>query len=87
MVALTHALHAKVFCSEAAVDTETRMMRVVGIDSYDQESPLTDWLQHVLVLPLFGGGRTGVQQHQPRCLLQAPDYHTQATWHDGEVTR
>jgi butyryl-CoA dehydrogenase len=47
------AIEAKVFGSETAVRVLTDLMRVVGIESYDQAFPLGRLLQDALALPVF----------------------------------
>lgn len=63
------ALHAKIFGSETAVQVITKLMLLVGIDSYDHELPLAGMLQDALVLPLFDGGNMGVRRRQLHELL------------------
>lgn len=73
------ALHAKVFCSEAAVRVITNLMRVVGIDSYDHELPLAGLLQDAIAFPLFDGGNMGVRRRQLHGLLRDDAYSSLAT--------
>ena len=73
--ALEAALHSKIFGSEAAVRVITKLMSVVGIDSYDHQLPLGGLLQDALVLPLFDGGNMGVRRRQLHELLMSADYH------------
>jgi len=68
------ANHAKVFGSEAAVRVITDLMRVVGVDSYDDVDPLGGLLQDALVLPLFSGGNLGVRRRALHALLLSPGY-------------
>lgn len=70
------ALHSKIFGSEAAVSVITRLMGVVGVDSYDHALPLAGWLQDAAVLPLFDGGNMGVRRRQLHELLMSADYDT-----------
>ena len=69
--ALELSLHSKIFGSETAVRVITDLMRVVGIDSYDQSLPLAGLLQDALALPLFDGGNMGVRRRQLHELLRA----------------
>ena len=71
--------HAKLFGSETAVRVITDLMRVVGVDSYDDRDPLNGLLQDALVLPLFGGGNVGVRRRALHMLMQAPTYDPLAT--------
>ncbi|HZE67888.1 MAG TPA: acyl-CoA dehydrogenase family protein [Sporichthyaceae bacterium] len=71
--------HAKVFGSETAVRVITDLMRVVGVDSYDDLDPLNGLLQDALVLPLFAGGNLGVRRRALHALLLNPDYDSLGT--------
>lgn len=77
--ALELALHAKVFCSETAVRVITELMRVVGIESYDESGPLAGILQDALALPLFDGGNNGMRRRQLHEILAAEGYDPLAT--------
>lgn len=68
------SLHAKIFGSEAAVKVITDLMRVVGIDSYDQDLPLAGLLADALAFPIFDGGNMGVRRRQLHTLLKSPGY-------------
>jgi nitroalkane oxidase len=76
------AHHAKVFGSEAAVRVLTDLMRVVGVDSYDNADPLGGLLQDALALPIFAGGNLGVRRRALHALLQSPDYDPLTTSED-----
>jgi alkylation response protein AidB-like acyl-CoA dehydrogenase len=68
------AVQAKIFGSEAAVRVIADLMRVVGIESYDRETPLAGLLQDALALPIFDGGNVGVRRRQLHTLLKRSDY-------------
>lgn len=68
------ANYSKIFGSETAVRVITDLMRVVGVDSYDDIDPLNGLLQDALVLPIFSGGNVGVRRKALHALLQNPDY-------------
>ncbi|MFO1109075.1 MAG: acyl-CoA dehydrogenase [Bradyrhizobium sp.] len=68
------AVQAKIFGSEAAVRVITDLMRVVGIESYDEETPLAGLLRDALALPIFDGGNIGVRRRQLHTLLKRSDY-------------
>jgi butyryl-CoA dehydrogenase len=68
------AHQAKVLGSETAVRVITDLMRVVGVDSYDDLDPLGGLLQDALALPIFAGGNLGVRRRALHALLSAPDY-------------
>jgi alkylation response protein AidB-like acyl-CoA dehydrogenase len=68
------AVQAKIYGSEAAVRVITDLMRVVGIDSYDQEAPFGRLLQDALALPVFDGGNMGVRRRQLHAMFMHPEY-------------
>lgn len=68
------ANHAKVFGSETTVRVLTDLMRVVGVDSFDNADPLPGLLQDALALPLFSGGNLGVRRRALHALLMSPGY-------------
>jgi nitroalkane oxidase len=68
------AVQAKIFGSEAAVRVITDLMRVVGIESYDQDAPFAGLLRDALALPIFDGGNIGVRRRQLHALLKRDDY-------------
>jgi nitroalkane oxidase len=68
------AVQAKIFGSEAAVRVITDLMRVVGVESYDQETPFAGLLRDALALPIFDGGNMGVRRRQLHTLLKRNDY-------------
>lgn len=68
------AIQAKIYGSEAAVRVITDLMRVVGIDSYDNEAPYGRLLQDALALPIFDGGNMGIRRRQLHAMLMRPDY-------------
>jgi butyryl-CoA dehydrogenase len=69
------ANHSKIFGSETAVRVITDLMRVVGIDSYDNENdPLNGLLQDALALPIFAGGNMGVRRRGLHAMLTNPGY-------------
>lgn len=68
------AVQAKIFGSESAVRVITDLMRVVGIESYDRETPFAGLLQDALALPIFDGGNMGVRRRQLHMLFKRSDY-------------
>jgi nitroalkane oxidase len=68
------SVQAKIYGSETAVRVITDLMRVVGIDSYDDEAPLGGLLRDALALPIFDGGNMGVRRRQLHAMLMRPDY-------------
>jgi butyryl-CoA dehydrogenase len=68
------SVHAKIFGSEAAVQSLVDLMRVVGVDSYGHHLPLAGLLQDALAYPLFSGGNIGFRRRRLQALLADPDY-------------
>jgi butyryl-CoA dehydrogenase len=68
------AVQAKIFGSEAAVRVIIDLMRVVGIESYDRETPLAGLLQDALALPIFDGGNMGVRRRQLHTMFKQDGY-------------
>jgi butyryl-CoA dehydrogenase len=72
------ALQSKIFGSEAAVSVITRLMQVVGVDSYSHGLPLAGLLQDAIALPLFDGGNMGVRRRQLHQILKGAQYQALA---------
>ncbi len=68
------AIQAKIYGSEAAVRVITDLMRVVGVDSYEQEAPFGRLLQDALALPIFDGGNMGIRRRQLHAMFLRPEY-------------
>ena len=68
------SVHAKIFGSEAAVQSLVDLMRVIGVDSYGHHLPLAGLLQDALAYPLFSGGNIGFRRRRLQALLADPDY-------------
>jgi alkylation response protein AidB-like acyl-CoA dehydrogenase len=68
------AIMAKVYCSEACVQTVYDLMRVVGVESYTPHTPLERILRDALVFPLYDGGNMGIRRRQLHDILRHPDY-------------
>ncbi|KAK7535473.1 acyl-CoA dehydrogenase/oxidase [Phyllosticta citricarpa] len=58
------ALQAKIYSSEAAVQSVVDAMKAVGITSYAKDQPFSKLLNEAMVLPLFDGGNVGVRRRQ-----------------------
>jgi butyryl-CoA dehydrogenase len=50
-------------------------MRVVGIESYDRDTPFAGLLQDALALPIFDGGNMGVRRRQLHTMFKRSDYN------------
>lgn len=74
------ANHSKIFGSETAVSVITELTRVVGVDSYDVESPLNGLLQDALALPVFASGNLGMRRRTLHGLFQRSDYDPHSTF-------
>jgi butyryl-CoA dehydrogenase len=68
------SVHAKVFGSEAAVQSLVELMRVVGVESYGHHLPLAGLMQDALAYPLFSGGNIAFRRRRLQALLADPDY-------------
>jgi alkylation response protein AidB-like acyl-CoA dehydrogenase len=68
------AIMTKVFGSETAVQVIYDCMRVVGVESYTDKTPLERLLRDALVFPLYDGGNVGVRRRQLHELFRAPGY-------------
>jgi nitroalkane oxidase len=68
------AIQAKIYGSETAVRVITDLMRVVGIESYDHETPFGRLLRDALALPIFDGGNMGVRRRQLHAMFMQPTY-------------
>src|SRR6516165_5358289 len=68
------AIQAKIYGSETAVRVITELMRVVGIESYDLETPFGRLLRDALAFPIFDGGNMGVRRRQLHTILMQPTY-------------
>jgi alkylation response protein AidB-like acyl-CoA dehydrogenase len=68
------AIQAKIYGSEMAVTVITDLMRIVGIDSYDNALPFGELLQDALALPIFDGGNMGIRRRQLHTMLKRREY-------------
>jgi alkylation response protein AidB-like acyl-CoA dehydrogenase len=64
----------KIFASELAVQVVYDAMRVVGVNSYGDETPIGGIMQDVLCFPLYDGGNMGVRRRQLHALMKRDDY-------------
>ena len=75
---LEMAVIAKVYCSELAVQVCYDAMRLVGVDSYTDMTPLAGLMQDALCFPLYDGGNMGVRRRQLHTLFRSPGYDPMA---------
>jgi nitroalkane oxidase len=73
------AVMTKVHCSELAVQVIYDAMRIVGVESYTNRTPLERTLRDALVFPLYDGGNMGVRRRQLHAMLKEPGYHSMRT--------
>jgi alkylation response protein AidB-like acyl-CoA dehydrogenase len=76
------ALEAKLFCSDLAVKVVVDAMTVVGVSSYNKESPFPKLLNDAMCLPLTGGGNIGVRRRQLEQLFMADGYQPWGSTYD-----
>jgi len=70
------AIEAKIFCSDISVKSVVDAMSVVGVSSYDKESPFPKLMNDAIVLPLFDGGNVGVRRRHLERIITAEDYES-----------
>ena len=58
------AIMTKIYASELCVQVVYDAMRLVGVDSYTDLSPLSGLIQDALCFPLYDGGNMGVRRRQ-----------------------
>jgi alkylation response protein AidB-like acyl-CoA dehydrogenase len=72
------AIMTKVYCSELAVQVVYDAMRLVGVNSYSDLSPLSGLMQDALCFPLYDGGNMGVRRRQLHTMFKTPGYDPMA---------
>ena len=72
------AIMVKVYCSELCVQVVYDAMRLVGVDSYSVDCPLSRLLQDALCFPLYDGGNMGVRRRQLHNMFKQPNYDSRA---------
>ena len=65
---------AKIFGSEAAVESVTDAINLVGVSAYSRDHPFGHLLQDALVLPIFDGGNVGVRRRQIEAIFGQEEY-------------
>jgi alkylation response protein AidB-like acyl-CoA dehydrogenase len=73
------AIMTKVYCSELAVQVVYDAMRLVGVNSYSDLSPLSGLMQDALCFPLYDGGNMGVRRRQLHTMFKTPGYDPMAS--------
>lgn len=64
----------KIYNSELSVQTVYDAMRLVGVESYGDRTPLGAIMQDVLCLPIYDGGNMGVRRRHLHEMLRNPTY-------------
>jgi alkylation response protein AidB-like acyl-CoA dehydrogenase len=72
------AIMTKIYCSELAVQVVYDAMRLVGVNSYSDLSPLSGLMQDALCFPLYDGGNMGVRRRQLHTMFRTPGYDPMA---------
>jgi alkylation response protein AidB-like acyl-CoA dehydrogenase len=68
------AIMTKIYASELCVQVVYDAMRLVGVDSYTDLTPLAGLMQDALCFPLYDGGNMGVRRRQLHKLFRTPGY-------------
>ncbi len=74
----------KIFNSELCVQAVWDAMRLVGIDSYTDKTPIADILQDSLVFPIYDAGNLGVRRRQMHEMFMRPGYDPLAAAENGD---
>jgi len=73
------AIMTKVYSSELCVQVVYDAMRLVGVNSYSDLSPLAGLMQDALCFPLYDGGNMGVRRRQLHHTFLTPGYDPMAS--------
>ena len=73
------AIMTKVHTSELCVQVVYDAMRLVGVDSYTDLTPLAGLMQDALCFPLYDGGNMGVRRRQLHNKFKQADYDPMAS--------
>lgn len=69
----------KIFASETCVQVVYDAMRLVGVDSYTDTTPLAGLLQDALCFPVYDGGNMGIRRRRLHELMRRDGYDPMAT--------
>lgn len=64
----------KIFCSETCVQVVYDAMRLVGVDSYTDQTPLAGLMQDALCFPLYDGGNMGIRRRRLHEMMRRDGY-------------
>lgn len=73
------AIMTKIYASELCVQVVYDAMRLVGVDSYTELTPLAGLMQDALCFPLYDGGNMGVRRRQLHRKFRSADYDPMAS--------
>lgn len=73
------AIMTKIYASELCVQVVYDAMRLVGVDSYTELTPLAGLMQDALCFPLYDGGNMGVRRRQLHRKFKAEGYEPMAS--------
>ncbi len=73
------AIMTKIYASELCVQVVYDAMRLVGVDSYTELTPLAGLMQDALCFPLYDGGNMGVRRRQLHRKFKAEGYDPMAS--------
>ena len=73
------AIMTKIYTSELCVQVVYDAMRLVGVDSYTELTPLAGLMQDALCFPLYDGGNMGVRRRQLHRKFKADGYDPMAS--------
>ncbi|PYI06946.1 putative acyl-CoA dehydrogenase [Aspergillus sclerotiicarbonarius CBS 121057] len=73
------ALLAKIYSSDASVQSCIDAMNAVGVSAYNVELPFASLLSTALVLPIFDGGNVGIRRRAVQNLFMGEGYQPWAT--------
>jgi alkylation response protein AidB-like acyl-CoA dehydrogenase len=73
------AIMTKIYSSELCVQVVYDAMRLVGVNSYSDLSPLSGLIQDALCFPLYDGGNMGVRRRQLHRTFMTPGYDPMAS--------
>jgi alkylation response protein AidB-like acyl-CoA dehydrogenase len=73
------AIMTKVYSSELCVQVVYDAMRLVGVNSYTELTPLAGLMQDALCFPLYDGGNMGVRRRQLHRKFKAEGYDPMAS--------
>ncbi|EJD39198.1 acyl-CoA dehydrogenase domain-containing protein [Auricularia subglabra TFB-10046 SS5] len=68
------ALEAKIYCSDAAVQSAIDAINLVGVSAYDTNLPFAGFLNDAMVLPIFDGGNIGIRRRDLQGIFMRDDY-------------